>query len=46
MVAGTFIRNKQNHLNIKKYLKEFGGEHIHLIVKIENQEGLDNFDEI
>ena len=46
MVAASFIRTKQDCLNIKKYLKEFGGEHIQLIVKIENQEGLDNFDEI
>ena len=45
-IAGSFIRTKEDCLNIKKYLKEFGGEHIQLIVKIENQEGLDNFDEI
>ena len=45
-VAGSFIRTKEDCLNIKKYLKEFGGEHIKLIVKIENQEGLDNFDDI
>ena len=45
-VAGSFIRTKEDCLNIKKYLKDFGGEHIQLIVKIENQEGLDNFDEI
>ena len=46
MVAASFIRSKQDCLNIKKYLKDFGGEHIKLIVKIENQEGLDNFDDI
>ena len=46
MVAASFIRSKEDCLNIKKYLKEFGGEHIQLIVKIENQEGLDNFDDI
>ena len=46
MVAASFIRTKQDCLNIKKYLKEFGGEHVQLIAKIENQEGLDNFDEI
>jgi len=45
-VAGSFIRTKEDCLNIKKYLKEFGGEHVKLIAKIENQEGLDNFDEI
>jgi len=46
MVAASFIRTKEDCINIKKYLKEFGGEHMPLIVKIENQEGLDNFDEI
>ena len=45
-VAASFIRTKEDCLNIKKYLKDFGGEHIQLIVKIENQEGLDNFDDI
>ena len=45
-VAGSFIRKKEDCLAIKKYLKEFGGEHIKLIAKIENQEGLDNFKEI
>ena len=45
-VAGSFIRTKEDCLNIKKHLKQFGGEHIKLIAKIENQEGLDNFDEI
>ena len=45
-VAASFIRTKEDCLNIKKYLKEFGGEHIKLIAKIENQEGLDNFDDI
>ena len=45
-VAASFIRTKEDCLNIKKYLKQFGGEHIKLIAKIENQEGLDNFDEI
>ena len=45
-VAASFVRTKQDCLNIKKYLKDFGGEHIKLIAKIENSEGLDNFDEI
>ena len=45
-VAASFIRTKEDCLNIKKYLKQFGGEHVKLIAKIENQEGLDNLDEI
>ena len=45
-VAASFIRSKDDCLKIKQYLKDFGGEHIQLIAKIENQEGLDNFDQI
>ena len=45
-VAASFVRTKQDCLDVKKYLKDFGGENIQVIAKIENQEGLDNFDEI
>lgn len=45
-VAASFIRTKQDCLNIKEYLKNFGREDMGLIAKIENQEGIDNFDEI
>ena len=33
-------------LEIREHLKAHGGENIQIISKIENQEGLDNFDEI
>ena len=45
-IAASFIRTKEDCLNIKKYLTQFNGKHVKLIAKIENQEGLDNFDEI
>ncbi|MCR3754814.1 MAG: pyruvate kinase I [Candidatus Westeberhardia cardiocondylae] len=45
-VAASFIRKKSDVLKIRKYLKKYGGEKIQIISKIENQEGLDNFDEI
>ena len=45
-IAASFIRKKADVEEVKKILKENGGEYIKVISKIENQEGLDNFDEI
>lgn len=45
-VAASFIRKRADVLEIREYLKQHGGEHIRIISKIENQEGLNNFDEI
>ncbi|MGV3344200.1 pyruvate kinase PykF [Enterobacteriaceae bacterium LUAb1] len=45
-VAASFIRKRSDVLEIREYLKAHGGEHIQIISKIENQEGLNNFDEI
>ena len=45
-IAASFIRTKEDCINIKKYLTQFNGKHVKLIAKIENQEGLDNFDDI
>lgn len=45
-VAASFIRTKEDILIIKKYLETFGKPKMKVIAKIENQEGLDNFDEI
>ncbi|WP_421324261.1 pyruvate kinase PykF, partial [Aeromonas sp. 604176] len=45
-VAASFIRKKEDVLEIREHLKAHGGENIQIISKIENQEGLDNFDEI
>ncbi len=45
-IAASFIRKKEDVLAIREHLKAHGGENIQIISKIENQEGLDNFDEI
>lgn len=45
-IAASFIRSAKDVNEIRKLLKENGGEGIKIISKIENQEGVDNFDEI
>ncbi|WP_094752308.1 pyruvate kinase PykF [Psychromonas sp. CD1] len=45
-IAASFIRKKEDVLEIRALLKENGGENIQIISKIENQEGVDNFDAI
>lgn len=46
-IALSFVRNRENILELKKYLKEiWANEWIQIISKIENQEALDNIDEI
>jgi pyruvate kinase len=45
-IAASFIRKKEDVLEIRELLKANGGENIQIISKIETQEGVDNFDEI
>lgn len=45
-IAASFIRRAENVLEIRKILEENGGEQIHIISKIENQEAVDNIDDI
>ena len=45
-VAASFVRTKEDVQDIRKFLNENGGEDIRIISKIENQEGIDNFEEI
>ena len=45
-MAASFIRKRSDVLEIREHLKAHGGEQIQIISKIENQEGLNNFDEI
>ena len=45
-IAASFIRKKEDVLEIRELLKANGGDNIRIISKIENQEGLDNYDEI
>ena len=45
-IAASFIRKQEDVFEIREHLKAHGGEDIQIISKIENQEGVDNFDEI
>lgn len=45
-IACSFVSRKQDLTDVKKYLKEIGGEGIDLIAKIENRAGVDNIEEI
>ena len=45
-VAASFIRKASDVETIREILNENGGEHIQIISKIENQEGVDNIDSI
>ncbi len=45
-IAASFVRKADDVLAIRKILEENGGENIHIISKIENEEGLTNLDEI
>lgn len=45
-VAASFVQTKADVQLIRKVLDEAGGQHVKIISKIENAEGLKNFDEI
>src|SRR5690606_9248180 len=45
-IAASFIRKAEDVVEIRKILEEYGGEHIDIISKIENREGVENIDEI
>lgn len=45
-IAPSFIRKKDDVLQIRQLLEENGAEYIKIIPKIENQEGIDNIDDI
>lgn len=45
-IAASFVRKAADVLEIRKTLNRHHGENIHLIAKIENREGVTNFDEI
>lgn len=45
-IAASFVRRAKDVLEIRELLEQNGGNHIQIIPKIENQEGVDNIDEI
>ncbi len=45
-IAASFVRKPEDVLAIKDVLKQNNGEHIKVIAKIENREGINNFDKI
>lgn len=45
-IAASFVRKASDVIEIRKVLENNGGHGIKVIAKIENREGIDNFDEI
>lgn len=45
-IAASFIRNKENILEIRDFLKKNFAPHIKIISKIENQEAIENLEDI
>ncbi len=45
-IAASFVRSKEDVIAMRKFLNYHGGHSIKIISKIENSEGVDNFDEI
>ena len=45
-IAASFVRKASDVEDIRACLRECGGEHIRIISKIENREGVDNLEEI
>ena len=45
-VAASFVRTADDVRRLRKFMKDNGGEYIKIISKIENNQGIKNFDEI
>jgi pyruvate kinase len=45
-IALSFVRNAEAVLDARKVIEDAGGGHVKIISKIENQEGVENFDSI
>ena len=45
-VAASFVRNKEDVIALRKFINYNGGHSIKIVSKIENSEGICNFDEI
>ncbi|MBP1972445.1 pyruvate kinase [Cohnella thailandensis] len=46
IIAASFVRKAEDVLQIRQLLKDHGAEHIQIISKIENEEGVTNLDAI
>ncbi len=46
IIAASFVRSKEDVVELRKYVNYYGGHDIKIIAKIENIEGIQNFDEI
>ena len=45
-IAASFVRRKEDVITLRKFVDYWGGRNIRIIAKIENMEGIENFDEI
>ncbi len=45
-IAASFVRNKEDVIALRNFVDYYGGQDIKIISKIENIEGVNNFDEI
>lgn len=45
-IAASFVRTREDITKIRNLLEKNNGEHLNIVAKIENQEGVDNIDEI
>lgn len=45
-IAASFVRTKDDVIALRKFLNYNGGHSIKIIAKIENRDGIDNFDDI
>ena len=45
-IAASFVRRPSDVLEIREILEKYNAEHIQIIPKIENQEGVDNIEQI
>ncbi len=45
-IAASFVRSADDVIAMRNYLDYYGGHNIRIIAKIENTEGIDNFEEI
>ncbi|MEI7024903.1 pyruvate kinase [Paenibacillus sp. y28] len=46
IIAASFVRKAADVLEVRRLLEELGADHVQIVSKIENMEGVDNLDEI